>query len=77
MVSLFLLAQSNTTAFSGGVLGLLSDLGPVGIAILVLLGIFSLLSWAIIIYKGIACTVRTRSPRPSCRSSARATSSPR
>jgi biopolymer transport protein TolQ len=46
-------AQSST-AFTGGVLGLFSDLGPVGIAILVLLGIFSLLSWAIIIYKGIA-----------------------
>ncbi len=43
-----------STAFSGGVLGLFSDLGPVGIAIMVLLGIFSLLSWAIIIYKGIA-----------------------
>jgi biopolymer transport protein TolQ len=54
--SLFLLAQAPTgrTAFGGGVLGLFSDLGPVGIAIMVLLGIFSLLSWAIIIYKGIA-----------------------
>jgi biopolymer transport protein TolQ len=51
--SLFILAQTST-AFSGGVLGLFSHLGPVGIAILVLLGIFSLLSWAIIIYKGIA-----------------------
>jgi biopolymer transport protein TolQ len=53
VVSLFILAQ-NGTAFTGGVLGLFSDLGPVGIAILVLLGIFSLLSWAIIIYKGMA-----------------------
>jgi biopolymer transport protein TolQ len=52
--SLFLSAPQTSTAFSGGVLGLFSDLGPVGIAILVLLGIFSLLSWAIIIYKGIA-----------------------
>jgi biopolymer transport protein TolQ len=53
VVSLFVLAQTST-AFTGGVLGLFSDLGPVGIAILVLLGIFSLLSWAIIIYKGMA-----------------------
>ena len=53
MLSLFLQAQSST-AFTGGVLGLLSDLGPVGIAIMVLLGIFSLVSWAIIIYKGVA-----------------------
>jgi biopolymer transport protein TolQ len=53
--SLFLLGQAQgNTAFSGGVIGLLSHLGPVGIAILVTLGIFSLLSWAIIIYKGIA-----------------------
>jgi biopolymer transport protein TolQ len=51
--SLFVMAQAST-AFRGGFLGLLSHLGPVGIAILVLLGIFSLLSWAIIIYKGIA-----------------------
>jgi biopolymer transport protein TolQ len=53
--SLFLLAQAQgRTAFTGGILGLFSHLGPVGIAILVILGIFSLLSWAIIIYKGIA-----------------------
>jgi biopolymer transport protein TolQ len=53
--SLFILAQAaGRTAFTGGVLGLFSNLGPVGIAIMVLLGIFSLLSWAIIIYKGIS-----------------------
>jgi biopolymer transport protein TolQ len=43
---------------SGGAFGnipaYLSHIGPVGIAILVLLGIFSFISWAIIIYKGIA-----------------------
>ncbi len=55
MISLSLLAQTGSrAAFSGGVLGLFSHLGPVGIAIMVLLGIFSLISWAIIIYKGIA-----------------------
>jgi biopolymer transport protein TolQ len=53
VLSLFLVAQAST-AFRGGVMGLFSHLGPVGIAILVILGIFSLLSWAIIIYKGIA-----------------------
>jgi biopolymer transport protein TolQ len=55
VISLSLLAQSGSrTAFTGGVLGLFSELGPVGIAIMVVLGIFSLISWAIIIYKGIA-----------------------
>jgi biopolymer transport protein TolQ len=54
VISLFLLAQSTSNAFSGGVLGLFGELGPVGIAIMVLLGIFSLISWAIIIYKGVA-----------------------
>jgi len=53
VVSLFLLAQTSS-AFSGGVGGLLSHMGPVAIGVLVILGIFSLLSWAIIIYKGIA-----------------------
>jgi biopolymer transport protein TolQ len=51
--SLYPLAQSTTT-FSGGVSGFLSHLGPVAIAVLIVLGIFSLLSWAIIIYKGMA-----------------------
>jgi biopolymer transport protein TolQ len=53
VVSLFLLAQTSS-AFSGGVGGFLSHMGPVAMGVLVILGIFSLLSWAIIIYKGIA-----------------------
>jgi len=51
--SLFLLAQGSP-AFSGGVGGLLSHIGPVAVGVLVLLGVFSLVSWAIIIYKGLA-----------------------
>jgi biopolymer transport protein TolQ len=50
--SLPLLAQ--TTAFSGGVGGLIAQSGPIPRAVLVLLLIFSLVSWAIIIYKGMA-----------------------
>ena len=53
MLSLSLLAQTST-AFTGGIGGFLSHIGPVAIAVLIVLGIFSLLSWAIIIYKGIA-----------------------
>ncbi len=50
-----LLAQAPPPAqFSGGVSGFLSHVGPVGMAVLILLGIFSFLSWAIIIYKGMA-----------------------
>jgi biopolymer transport protein TolQ len=52
-----LLAQAPAPApaqFSGGVTGLLSHMGPVAIGVLVLLGIFSFVSWAIIIYKGMA-----------------------
>ena len=41
-------------AFSGGFGGYLSHVGPVAAGVLVLLGIFSFISWAIIIYKGIA-----------------------
>jgi biopolymer transport protein TolQ len=51
--SLFLLAQSST-AFSGGPLGALSHIGGTAKAVLVVLVIFSLVSWAIIIYKGVA-----------------------
>jgi len=51
--SLYLLAQSST-AFSGGPLGALSHIGGTAKAVLVVLVIFSLLSWAIIIYKGVA-----------------------
>jgi biopolymer transport protein TolQ len=50
--ALFILAQ--TTAFSGGVSGLLGHVGWVARGVLVLLAIFSLVSWAIILYKGIA-----------------------
>lgn len=49
--ALFILAQA--PAFSGGVLGLLGQVGWVARGVLVLLALFSLLSWAIILYKGI------------------------
>jgi biopolymer transport protein TolQ len=50
-----LLAQAPAPVqFSGGVGGFLSHVGPVAIGVLILLGIFSFLSWAIIIYKGMA-----------------------
>jgi biopolymer transport protein TolQ len=48
-----LLAQAST-AFSGGVAGSLSHIGPTARLVLVVLVLFSLVSWAIIIYKGIA-----------------------
>jgi biopolymer transport protein TolQ len=47
-----LLAQA--TAFSGGLVGLLGHVGWVARAVLLLLLLFSLVSWAIIIYKGAA-----------------------
>src|SRR5258706_2904258 len=50
--SLLLLAQA--PAFSGGVKDLIAQSGPIPRAVLVLLLIFSLVSWAIIIYKGMA-----------------------
>jgi biopolymer transport protein TolQ len=50
--TLFILAQS--TAFSGGIRGLLSHVSGVIIGVLILLAAFSLVSWAIILYKGIA-----------------------
>lgn len=46
-------AQAND-AFGGGVLGFLGHVGPVGMAVLILLAVFSLVSWGIIIYKGMA-----------------------
>lgn len=49
----FLLAQAST-AFSGGAAGALSHIGPTARAVLVVLVLFSLISWAIIIYKGVA-----------------------
>ena len=50
--ALFILAQS--TAFSGGMLGLLSHVSGVAMGVLVLLAVFSLISWAIILYKGVS-----------------------
>jgi biopolymer transport protein TolQ len=41
-------------AFSGGVIGLLGRTGPVALSVLILLVLFSLVSWAIILYKGVA-----------------------
>jgi biopolymer transport protein TolQ len=50
--TLSLLAQAN--AFSGGVQGFLGHIGGVAKGVLVLLALFSLVSWAVILYKGIA-----------------------
>jgi biopolymer transport protein TolQ len=52
--SLALLALAQQPAFSGGVAGLLATSGPMARFVLVLLLLFSLLSWAIILYKGQA-----------------------
>lgn len=41
-------------AFGGGVLGFLGHVGPVAMGVLILLAAFSLVSWGIIIYKGMA-----------------------
>jgi biopolymer transport protein TolQ len=48
-----LLAQAQTTAFSGGVAGLIANSGWVARTVLVILALFSLISWAIILYKGM------------------------
>ncbi len=51
--TLHLLAQSTAPdAFSGGFLGLIAHTGWMGRIVLFILFLFSLLSWAIIIYKG-------------------------
>jgi biopolymer transport protein TolQ len=47
-----LLAQAQTEAFRGGVAGLLAHAGLVARIVLAILLIFSLVSWAIIVYKG-------------------------
>jgi biopolymer transport protein TolQ len=47
------LAQG-TSAFSGGIGGYLGHVGPVAVGVLLLLVLFSLVSWAIIIFKGLA-----------------------
>ncbi len=49
-----LLAQAQQTAFSTGAVGLIGKSGHVARGVLVLLLIFSLVSWAIILYKGMA-----------------------
>lgn len=54
LLSSTLLAQAGGTAFSGGVFGLIRDSGPVAIAVLLTLLVFSFVSWAIIVYKGLA-----------------------
>jgi biopolymer transport protein TolQ len=54
LVSVALLIQAPSTAFSGGVGELLARSGAVAKGVLVVLLIFSLISWAIILYKGIA-----------------------
>jgi len=48
-----LLAQAQAEAFSGGVAGLLAHAGWVARIVLAILLIFSLVSWAIIVYKGL------------------------
>ena len=54
MVHLLLLAQAQAPAFSGGVAGLIASSGWVARFVLALLLLFSLISWAIILYKGAA-----------------------
>jgi biopolymer transport protein TolQ len=49
-----LLAQAQPSAFSGGLAGLIATSGPMARFVLALLLLFSLLSWAIILYKGAA-----------------------
>lgn len=53
-MSVALLIQAPSTAFSGGVSELLARSGPVAKGVLLILLIFSLVSWAIILYKGVA-----------------------
>jgi biopolymer transport protein TolQ len=49
-----LLAQVQEPAFAGGVVGLIAHSGPMARTVLAFLLVFSLLSWAIILYKGLA-----------------------
>ncbi len=46
-------AQAQSTGFPGGVPGLLAHTGWVARGVLVLLLVFSLISWAVILYKGL------------------------
>ncbi len=48
------LAQASPEPFTGGVAGLIAHSGPMARFVLALLLVFSLVSWAIILYKGIA-----------------------
>ena len=50
---MFLPLLAQTTAFSGGVGSLVAQSGPVAKFVLLLLLLFSLVSWAIIIFKGL------------------------
>jgi biopolymer transport protein TolQ len=54
LVHLLLLAQAQAPAFSGGVAGLIRESGWTARFVLALLLLFSLVSWAIILYKGAA-----------------------
>ena len=54
MPSSIVVLGQGSTAFSGGITGYLGHVGPVAAGVLVLLVVFSLVSWAIIIFKGIA-----------------------
>jgi biopolymer transport protein TolQ len=53
-VPAFIVLGQGSSAFSGGLGGYLSHVGPVATGVLVLLILFSLVSWAIIIFKGLA-----------------------
>jgi biopolymer transport protein TolQ len=54
LVLLPLFAQAPSDAFSGGIMGLIAHSGWMARSVLVLLLVFSLISWAIILYKGAA-----------------------
>ena len=54
MASSALLILAQSTAFSGGIRGLLSHVSGVAMGVLVVLALFSLVSWAIILYKGMS-----------------------
>jgi biopolymer transport protein TolQ len=58
-----LLTLAQGASFSGGVGSWVGHTGPVARGVLVLLVLFSLLSWAIIIYKGIALARAMRESR--------------
>jgi biopolymer transport protein TolQ len=53
-IPLWPLLLAPTEPFGGGIAGLLGHVGMVARGVLVLLAVFSLVSWAIIIYKGVA-----------------------